>query len=119
VGRAECANEKRYEEVMMAKKALAEEKGSLAAHPQAKREATRLIRTVVGHAQGIERMIEGERYCVDILKQVAAVQALLAKLADIVSESHMKHCVRLAIEESQGEQKIDELLEILKYLRSI
>lgn len=94
-------------------------KGSLAAHPTAKRDAARIMRTVVGHVQGIERMIEDERYCVDILKQIAAVQALLAKLADIISESHMKHCVRLAIDEGHGEEKIEELMETLKYLRSI
>lgn len=94
-------------------------KGSLAAHPHAKREAAQIMRTVVGHAQGIERMIEEERYCIDILKQIAAVQALLAKLADIISESHMKHCVRLAIEEGHGEEKVAELMETLKYLRSI
>ncbi len=94
-------------------------KGSLAAHPAAKREAARIMRTVVGHVQGIERMIEDERYCVDILKQIAAVQALLAKLADIISASHMKHCVRLAIEEGRAEEKIDELMETLKYLRSL
>jgi len=94
-------------------------KGSLAAHPQTKHDAAQIMRTVVGHVQGIERMIEGERYCIDILKQIAAVQALLAKLADIISESHMKHCVRLAIEEGHGEEKIAELMETLKYLRRL
>jgi len=94
-------------------------KGSLAAHPEAKREAARLMRTVIGHVQGIEKMIEEERYCVDILKQIAAVQGLLTKLAQDLSESHMKHCVKLAIEEGRGEEKIDELMEVLKYLRSV
>ena len=94
-------------------------KGGLAAHPQAKRTAQRLIRTVVGHTQGIEKMIEEERYCIDILKQIAAVQGLLTKLANTVSEAHMKHCVRLAIEEGHGEEAIDELMETLKYLRSV
>ncbi len=94
-------------------------KGSLAAHPETKREAARLMRTIVGHVQGIERMIEEERYCVDILKQIAAVRAQLTKLADVISQAHMKHCIRLAIEEGSGEEKIDELMEVLKYLRSV
>ena len=93
--------------------------GGLAAHPEAKQKAQRLIRTVVGHTQGIEKMIEEERYCIDILKQIAAVQGLLTKLANTVSEAHMKHCVRLAIEEGHGEEIIDELMETLKYLRSV
>lgn len=98
---------------------IALRKGGLAAHPEAKRKAQRLIRTVVGHTQGIEKMIEEERYCIDILKQIAAVQGLLTKLANTVSEAHMKHCVRLAIEEGHGEEIIDELMETLKYLRSV
>ncbi len=95
----------------------AERKGSLAAHPQAKHDAARVINIIVGHVQGIQRMIEDERYCVDILKQIAAVQALLTKLANTISEAHMKHCIRLATEEGHGEEKIDELMEVLKYLR--
>ncbi len=101
------------------KMALTSKRGSLAAHPEAKREAALLMRTIVGHVQGIERMIEEERYCIDILKQILAVQALLTKLAHVISEHHIKHCVRLAIEEGSGEEKIDELMEVLKYLRSI
>jgi DNA-binding FrmR family transcriptional regulator len=94
-------------------------KGSLAAHPEAKRQAIRLMRTIVGHAQGVERMIEEERYCIDILKQISAVQALMTKLANTISEAHMKHCVRLAVEEGHGEEKVEEMMEVLKYLRSV
>ena len=98
---------------------VAEEKGSLAAQPEAKREAVLLMRTIVGHVQGIERMIEEERYCVDILKQISAVQALLTKLAHVISEHHIKHCVSLAIAEGSAEEKIDELMETFKYLRNL
>jgi len=96
-----------------------EPKGSLAAHPQTKRDATVAIRTIVGHAEGIERMIAEERYCIDILKQIAAVQGMFTKLADTISAAHMKHCVRMATEAGHGEEKIDELMAVLKYLRSI
>ncbi len=94
-------------------------KGSLAALPQAKRETQLLIRTITGHVNGIAKMIDEERYCIDILKQITAVQALLSKLGYTLSESHMKHCVRLAIQEGHGEEKIDELVEVLKYLRNL
>jgi len=94
-------------------------KGSLAEAPGTKREAHRLARIVSGHINGIETMIAEERYCIDILKQIAAVRGMLSKLADEVSESHMKHCVREAIEEGRGDEKIEELLETLKYLRSV
>jgi len=97
------------------------EKGSLAALPQAKRQIQLLIRTITGHVNGIAKMIDEERYCIDILKQITAVQALLSKLGYTLSESHMKHCVRQAVLEGQGqgEEKIDELMETLKYLRNL
>ena len=94
-------------------------KGSLAALPQAKRQTQLLIRTIAGHVNGIAKMIEEERYCIDILKQITAVQALLSKLGYTLSENHMKHCVRQAVLEGQGEEKIAELMETLKYLRNL
>lgn len=94
-------------------------KGSLAEAPETKREAHRLARIVSGHINGIEKMIAEERYCIDILKQIAAVRGMLSRLADEVSESHMKHCVREAIEEGHGDERIEELMETLKYLRSV
>ena len=93
----------------------------MAASPQAKRETQLLIRTITGHINGIAKMLDEERYCIDILKQITAVQALLSKLGYTLSESHMKHCVRKAAlaGEEEGEEKIAELMETLKYLRNL
>jgi len=92
-------------------------RGSLGAEPDVKKRARNQIRTVIGHAQGIEKMIEQDRYCIDILKQIAAVQASLSKVAHLISESHMKHCVAQALEHGKGEEKIKELMETFKYLK--
>ncbi|MBS3825824.1 metal-sensitive transcriptional regulator [Candidatus Bipolaricaulota bacterium] len=92
------------------------EKGSLEHLPNEKREALNRIRTVIGHSRGIEKMIEEERYCIDILKQIAAVQSSLSKLANLLTKDHMRVCVAEAIKEGEGEDKIDELVEVLKYL---
>jgi len=62
-------------------------------------------------------MVEGEQYCIDILKQIAAVQASLSKVAYALADSHMKHCVHDAIAAGKGETKVDEMLETLKYLK--
>lgn len=94
-----------------------ESEGSLGLEPAMKKQVSNRIRTVIGHAQGIDKMIEEERYCIDILKQIAAVQASLSKVAHAISESHMKHCVVAAVEQGQGEEKIEELMETLKYLK--
>jgi len=92
-------------------------KGSLAAFPEVKRAVQRRMRTVVGHIQAIERMIEEERYCVEILKQIAAVQAQLSNISHELTKSHMKGCLTGEIHAGRGEEAIEELAEILKYLR--
>lgn len=99
----------------------APKKGSLAVSPQAKRQTQLLIRTITGHVNGIAKMIDEERYCIDILKQITAVQALLSKLGYTLSEHHMKHCVRQAalVGKEEASEKIDELMETLKYLRNL
>lgn len=91
--------------------------GSLIYDEDTKRNILQRMRTVSGHFGGIERMIEDDAYCIDILKQIAAVQASLSKIAIALSESHMRHCVRSAIYDGEGEAKIDELMETLKYLK--
>jgi len=93
------------------------QKGSLAVFPKVKQEALRRMKTVIGHVQGIDKMIEGERYCVDILKQIAAVQAQLSQISHLLLKSHMKACMADAMHTGHGDEMVDELMEILKYLR--
>ena len=78
--------------------------GSLAHLPQLKREALERMRTVSGHVQAIEKMVADERYCVDILKQIAAVQASLSQIAHILTKGHLHACVTQAIAEGHGDE---------------
>ncbi|MBC7098430.1 metal-sensitive transcriptional regulator [Candidatus Bipolaricaulota bacterium] len=91
--------------------------GSLREEPRLKAQLLRQIRTAEGHLAGIRKMVEGDQYCVDILKQIAAVQGILSGAARALARSHTRHCVRRAIEEGKGEVAIDELFEALKYLK--
>jgi len=91
--------------------------GSLQGDPKLKAQLIRQIRTAEGHLAGIRKMVEGEQYCVDILKQIAAVQGILSRAARTLAHAHTLHCVRRAIEEGKGEAAIDELFEALKYLK--
>jgi len=93
------------------------EKGSLAHDQTTKRDIHLRLRTVSGHLVGVEKMIEDDAYCIDTLKQIAAIQSSLSKVALSLSESHMLHCVREAVEHGQGEAKINELMETMKYLK--
>ena len=97
--------------------AASQRRGALGLAPEVQKRARNQIRTVAGHAQAIDRMIEEGRYCIDILKQIAAVQSSLSKVARLISESHMRHCVAEAVAQGDGDEKIGELMETLKYLK--
>ena len=69
------------------------------------------LKTVRGHLDGVTNMVERERYCPDVMKQVAALQASLEK----VNRNHLETCVSEAILNGGGKAKIDELIESLRF----
>lgn len=71
------------------------------------------LKKIEGQVRGIQRMIEEERYCVDVLVQVAAIRAALSKVGLALLESHTRGCVARAIKEDHGESAIDELVDVL------
>lgn len=73
----------------------------------------RLLKTARGQIDGILKMIEEDRYCLDISNQIMASQAILTKVNKEILRSHMEHCVKDAIEEGQGEDKIQEVLDVI------
>jgi DNA-binding FrmR family transcriptional regulator len=71
------------------------------------------LRRIEGQVRGIERMVEDDRYCVDILTQIAAVETALEAVASKVLEDHVTHCVAGALasgDEEAARVKTDELL---------
>lgn len=77
-----------------------------------------LLKTSKGQIEGIIRMMEEERYCVDVSKQILSVQALLKKANLKIIDQHIKHCVKQAFEEGHGDEKVDEIIELLdKYAK--
>jgi len=81
------------------------------------RKALDLLKTVRGQVDGIMRMVEEERYCIDVSKQMLASIALLKKANLVILKQHMNTCVKDAIQSDRGAEKIDEIALILeKYL---
>lgn len=77
-----------------------------------------LLKTARGQLDAIINMVENDRYCMDISKQILAVQGLLKKTNLEILKKHMNSCVKDAFEEGNGEEKIDEIMLILdKYYR--
>jgi CsoR family transcriptional regulator, copper-sensing transcriptional repressor len=67
------------------------------------------LRRISGQVGGIERMVDDERYCIDILTQVAAIQAALDKVSLTLLDDHARHCVVDATEENR-EEMTDEMM---------
>nr|WP_035810756.1 metal-sensing transcriptional repressor [Jeotgalicoccus saudimassiliensis] len=72
------------------------------------------LKRVEGQIRGIQTMVEEDRYCVDILVQLSAVQSALKNTGLTITERHMKHCVTDAINSGEGEESIEELMAVLK-----
>jgi DNA-binding FrmR family transcriptional regulator len=73
------------------------------------------LKRISGQVAGIQRMLEEDRYCVDVLLQVAAAEAALDKVGHLVLASHVDTCVSSALESGRPKErkkKLDELLEV-------
>ncbi len=73
------------------------------------------LKRVAGQVAGVQRMVDGDRYCVDILTQIAAVRAALAKTSSLLLQSHIETCVAEAFEgtdPASGQEKISELIRV-------
>jgi DNA-binding FrmR family transcriptional regulator len=69
-----------------------------------------------GQVRGIARMIEEDRYCIDVLTQIRAIHAALRGVEDVVLKDHVEHCVEGAItsgDSAEQRQKVQELLTVL------
>jgi DNA-binding FrmR family transcriptional regulator len=84
---------------------------------QDSRKALELLSTVRGQVDAVVRMVEEDRYCIDVSRQVLASIALLRKANLLILRQHMNTCVKEAIATDRGAEKIDEITMILeKYL---
>ncbi len=83
-------------------------------HP-ANRNALRRLKNIEGQVRGLQRMVEEEQYCVDILTQISAVRAALKQAGMLVLKRHIEHCVADAVRAGGKEQAeiIDELMQVL------
>lgn len=74
------------------------------------------LKRIEGQVRGIQKMVEEDRYCIDILVQISAISAALKKVGFSVTERHLKHCVSHAVNSGEGNDAIEELIEVMKYV---
>lgn len=75
------------------------------------------LRRVSGQVEAVQRMIDDDDYCVDILMQLSAAVGALSKVGEIVLEEHLKSCVRDAMENGNDEDRDQKLEEIIAIFR--
>jgi DNA-binding FrmR family transcriptional regulator len=82
-----------------------------------KKQVKNRLRSIEGHVRGIERMVEEDAYCIDVIKQSIAVQRALEKVNGIILENHLQTCVTTAIRGEEAEERervIGELLDVFE-----
>ena len=81
------------------------------------KQIVRLLKTARGQIDGILKMVEDDRYCVDISNQSMATDAILRKANKEILRAHMKCCVKEALETGQEDKKIDELIDMIDKMK--
>jgi len=68
------------------------------------------LRRIEGQVRGIQRMVDEDQYCIDILTQVNSATSALKSVGMGVLDDHVRHCVRESVESGDGDEKLEELL---------
>lgn len=84
---------------------------------ESKQQLLNRLKSVEGHVRGVQRMVDDDEYCIDIIKQTLAIQRALEKFNSIILERHLQGCVTTAIrsdDTSERERVINELLQVFE-----
>ncbi len=76
----------------------------------------RLLKTARGQMDGILKMVEDDRYCIDISNQLMATQAILRNVNQLILNEHLEHCVNEAFEKGDAKQQITEIMAVIEKL---
>ena len=86
---------------------------------QHKKDALNRLKTVRGHLDSVIRIVEEERYCPDIMKQVSALQGSLERVNRVLLQNHLETCVTHAVNEGRTAEIVDELMETMRYTAAV
>ena len=79
-------------------------------HAMKEKELRDRLRRIEGQVRGLQRMVDEEQYCIDILTQVNSVVAALKAVGVGLLDGHVRHCVTESIERGDGDEKVEELM---------
>lgn len=75
------------------------------------------LKRIEGQVRGVAKMVEDERYCLDIITQIKAIKSALASVEKKITEDHLNHCLKRAVkskEESEAQRAVEEIMTLLK-----
>jgi CsoR family transcriptional regulator, copper-sensing transcriptional repressor len=84
--------------------------------PERKAQAGARLRRIEGQVRGLQRMVEEDRYCADILTQISSVQQALRAVGKLLLRNHLEHCVTQAVrsgEAAEAERVYEEIVELM------
>ncbi len=81
-----------------------------------RKKTEKMLRTAKGQIEGILRMMEEDRYCIDISTQLFATQALLRSVNREILTAHLEGCIKHSADSEELSEKVDELTEVLERL---
>lgn len=87
--------------------------------PEHKQASLNRLKTVRGHLEAVLTMVDDERYCPEIMKQVSALQSSLERVNRILLQNHLETCVSHAVAEGRTAEIVDELMETMKYTAAV
>ena len=72
----------------------------------------RRLQIIEGHVRAVQRMVDNDEYCIDVIRQIGAVQSALSKVSQVILEEHLSHCVTEAVRGGDAKQREKVLREI-------
>ncbi|HBJ1647033.1 metal-sensing transcriptional repressor [Clostridium botulinum] len=83
-----------------------------------RKKALQSLKTAKGQIEGIIKMIEDDRYCIDVANQILAAQSLLKKADLMILQGHLRHCIKEACLNNNPDEKIEEMNKVLEKILS-
>jgi DNA-binding FrmR family transcriptional regulator len=80
-------------------------------HEEVKKVSVARLQKIEGQVRGIKKMIENDKYCIDIINQITAAQNALAGVSKIIMKRHVEECITNAINKGQGHDMINEMID--------
>jgi DNA-binding FrmR family transcriptional regulator len=80
-------------------------------------DAVHRLKSAAGHINGIIRMLEEDRYCIDVIKQIQATQTALSRVSETILDAHLRTCVTTAIRDDNQDERERVLAEVIEVFR--